>query len=76
MAFAKKCKNTKLQTERADRQFGTNQANSEQCNRLNNTELSGIPNDTPEEDLEKVVIDICHDSGLETEPKVSVSLCL
>ena len=76
MAFAKKCKNTKLQTERVDRQFGINQANFEQCNRLSNIELSGIPNDTPEEDLEKVVIDICHDSGLETEPKVSVSLCL
>ena len=30
--------------------------------RRNNTELSGIPNNTPEDKLEKVVIDICHNS--------------
>ena len=46
-----------------------NQAKSEQYSRLNNIELSGIPNDIPENNLEKVVIDICHDSGLEIEPK-------
>ena len=46
-----------------------NQAKSEQYSRRNNTDLSGIPNDLPENNLEKVVINICHDSGLETEPK-------
>ena len=46
-----------------------NQAKSEQYSRHNNTELSGIPNDIPENNLEKVVIDICHDSSLEIEPK-------
>ena len=45
------------------------QAKSEQCSRRNKIELSGIPNDIPEDNLEKVVIDICHDSGLEIEPK-------
>ena len=28
-------------------------------------ELSGIPNVTPENNLEKLVVDICHDSSLE-----------
>ena len=37
--------------------------------RRNNTELSGIPNNIPEDKLEKVVIDICHNSGLKIEPK-------
>ena len=32
-------------------------------------ELSGIPNDIPENNLEKLVVDICHDSSLETGPK-------
>ena len=36
---------------------------------VNNIELSSIPNDIPEENLEKVVIDICHDSDVEFEPK-------
>ena len=46
-----------------------NQAKSEQYSRRNNIELSGIPNDIPEDNLDKVLIDICHDSGLEIEPK-------
>ena len=46
-----------------------NQAKSEQYSRSNDIDLSGIPNDIPESNLEKVVIDICHDSGLEIEPK-------
>ena len=46
-----------------------NQAKSEQYSQRNNIELSGIPNDIPEDNLEKVLIDICHDSGLEIEPK-------
>ena len=46
-----------------------NQARSQQYSRRNDTELSGIPNDIPENNLEKVVIDICHDSALEIEPK-------
>ena len=45
------------------------QAKSEQYNQHNNIELSGIPNDIPEDNLEKVVIDICHDSDVEIEPK-------
>ena len=45
------------------------QAKSEQYSRRNNTELSGIPNDIPEDNLEKVVIDICYDSDLEIKPK-------
>ena len=46
-----------------------NQAKSEQYSRCNNTELSGIPNDVPEDNLEKVLIDMCHNSGLEIDPK-------
>ena len=45
------------------------QAKSEQYSRLNNIELSGVPKDIPEYNLEKVVIEICHDSDLEIEPK-------
>ena len=45
------------------------QAKSEQYSQHNNTELSDIPNDIPEDNLEKVVIDICHDSDMEIEPK-------
>ena len=45
------------------------QAKSEQYSQHNNIELSGIPNDIPEDNLEKVVIDICHDSDVEIEPK-------
>ena len=41
----------------------------EQYSQHNNTELSGTPNDIPEDNLEKVLIDICHDSGSEIEPK-------
>ena len=32
-------------------------------------ELSGIPNVIPEDNLEKVVTDICHNSDVEIEPK-------
>ena len=46
-----------------------NQAKFEQYSRRNNIELSGIPNDILENNLEKIVEDICHDSGLEIEPK-------
>ena len=45
------------------------QAKCEQYSRRNSTELSGIPNDIPECNLEKVAIDICHDSGLEIKPR-------
>ena len=44
------------------------QAKSEQYSRRNNTELSFNPNNIPENNLEKVVIDICHNSSLEIEP--------
>ena len=46
-----------------------NQAKYKQYSRHNNTELSGIPNDIPEDNLEKILIDICHDSSLEIYPK-------
>ena len=46
-----------------------NQSKSEQYSRRNNIELSSIPNDIPKNNLEKVVIDICHNSGLEIDPK-------
>ena len=59
--------NTKLEEQIISLEI--NQANSEQYNRRNNIELSGIPNDIPEDNLEKVVIDICDNSGTETEPK-------
>ena len=45
------------------------QAKSEQYIWHNNFELSGIPNDISEDNLKKVVFDICHSSDLETEPK-------
>lgn len=45
-----------------------NQAKSEQYNHCNNNELSGIPNNIPEDNVKKVMIDTCHDSGLEIEP--------
>ena len=41
------------------------QAKCEQYSRRNSIEFSGIPNDILEYNLEKVAIDICHDSGLE-----------
>ena len=44
------------------------QAKSEQYSRRNDTELSGNPNDIPENNLEKVVINICHDCSFENEP--------
>ena len=40
-----------------------NQAKSEHYSTRNNIELFGIPNDIPENNVEKVVVDICHDSG-------------
>ena len=46
-----------------------NQSKSEQYSRRNNTELSSTPNDIPKNNLQKVVIDICHNSGLEIDPK-------
>ena len=49
--------------------LGKNQAKSEQYSRRNKIELSSIPNDIPEDNLEKVLIDICHDSGLEIKAK-------
>ena len=45
------------------------QAKSEQYIWHNNFELSGIPNDISEDNLKKVVFDICHSSDLEIEPK-------
>ena len=45
------------------------QAKSQQYSQCNNIELSGILNDIPEDNLERVVIDICHDLDLEIDPK-------
>ena len=45
------------------------QAKSEQYSRHSNIELCGILNDIPEDNLGKVVTDICHDSEVEIEPK-------
>ena len=44
-----------------------NEASSEQYNRRNNVELFGIPSDIQENNLEKVMIDIYRNSGLEIE---------
>ena len=59
--------NTKL--EKRIISLEKNQTKSEKYSRRNNIELSSIPNDIPEDNLEKVMTDICHDSGLEIEPK-------
>ena len=37
--------------------------------RRNNVEISSIPNSIPDEDLEKILITICKDSGVEIDPK-------
>ena len=47
-----------------------NEANSEQYNRRNNVELFGIPSDIQENNLEKVMIDIYRNSGLEIEQNI------
>ena len=59
--------NTKLEEQIISLEI--NETNSEQYSWRNNSELSGIPNDIPEDNLEKVVIDICDNSGMEIEPK-------
>ena len=59
------CEKCKYKTGRANHQPWKSQAKSEKYSRCNNMELSGIPNDTPENNLEKLVVDICHDSSLE-----------
>ena len=62
-------KNVNTKLEERIISFKKNQAKSEHYSSCNNTELSGIPNDIAENNLEKVVVDICHDSSLEIEPK-------
>ena len=47
------------------------QAKSEQYSRRNNIELSGIPNDIPEDNLEKVVIDICGTTAVKVTERSS-----
>ena len=59
--------NTKLEEQIIS--LERSQAKSQQYSQCNNIELSGILNDIPEDNLERVVIDICHDSDLEIEPK-------
>ena len=54
-----------------------NEANSEQYNRRNNVELFGIPSDIQENNLEKVMIDIYRNSGLEVEQNdIKAYFCL
>ena len=62
-------KNVNAKLEERIISLAKSQAKSEQYSRRNNIELSGIPNDIPEDNLEKVVIDICHDFDVEIEPK-------
>ena len=62
-------KNVNTKPEEQIVNFEKNQAKSKQYTHRNNIELSGIPNDIPENNLEKVVVDICRDSSLEFEPK-------
>ena len=44
------------------------QSKSEQYNRRNNVEISGISNEVSDQKLEKTVIGICKDSGIEVNP--------
>ena len=41
------------------------QSKSEQCNRQNNVEISGISNEVSDQNLEETVIGICKDSGID-----------
>ena len=62
-------KNLNVKLEERIISLEKNQAFSEQYSRRNNIKLSSIPNDIPEDNLEKVEIDICYDAGFEIEPK-------
>lgn len=62
-------KNVNTKLEERTISLEENQAKSEQYNHCNSNELSGIPNNIPEDNVKKVMIDTCHDSGLEIEPK-------
>ena len=62
-------KNVNAKLEESIISLEKSQAKSEQYSRRINIELSGIPNDIPEDNLVKVVIDICRDSDVEIEPK-------
>ena len=44
------------------------QAKMEQYSRRNNVEISGISNEVSDENLEKKVIDICKESGIDLNP--------
>ena len=44
------------------------QSKSEQYNRRNNVEISGISNEVSDRNLEQTVIGICKDSGIEVNP--------
>ena len=44
------------------------QAKKEQYSRRNNVEISGISNEVSDENLEKKVIDICKESGIDLNP--------
>ena len=46
----------------------TQQAKMEQYSRRNNVKISGISNEVSDENLEKKVIDICKESGIELNP--------
>ena len=46
-------------------ELGKSQAKAEQYSRRNNVEISGIPHEILDNNLEDKVIDICKDSGIE-----------
>ena len=62
-------KNLNVKLEERIISLEKNQAFSEQYSRCNNIKLSSILNDIPEDNLEKVEIDICYDADFEIEPK-------
>ena len=48
--------------------LGEQQAKMEQYSRGNNVEISGISNEVSDENLEKKVLDICKESGIDLNP--------
>ena len=67
MCSCEKCKHTKLEEQIIS--LDKNQGKPEQWSRHNNSELSGLPTEIREDNLEKVVIAICHKLRLENQAK-------
>ena len=51
--------------EKRKTELEKSQAKAEQCSRRNNVEISGIPHEILDNNLEGKVIDICKDAGIE-----------